>query len=124
MVELGPLEMQVLGLLDGKEPQTVASLRARLGGDHAYTTVMTVLTRLHHKGMVVRVKDGRKFLYLPAARAQKAKGGILARMRAALFPEDRAKPLLALIDAEELDPEALRALRDAIDQRLGEKKKR
>ena len=60
MVELGPLEMRILGFLDGAEPQSVADLRARLGNELAYTTVMTVLSRLHDKGLVVRVKEVRR----------------------------------------------------------------
>ena len=123
MVELGPLEMRVLGLLDGADPQSVADLRARLGSKLAYTTVMTVLSRLHEKGLVVRVKDGNRYLYSPAARAPKVKDGILGRVRRALFPGEEARPLAALLEEEELSQSELRALRDVIDRRLrGDKK--
>jgi predicted transcriptional regulator len=118
MVDVGPLEMRVLGLLDGREPQSVADLRARLGGEHAYTTVMTVLTRLHKKGLVAREKDGARFLYSPASKAPKLKGGILARVRRALFPDGDARPLLALLEEEQLSQDDLRALREVIDRRL------
>jgi len=124
MVDLGPLEMRVLGLLDGSDPQSVADLRARLGNELAYTTVMTVLSRLHDKGLVVRVKDGQRFLYSPASRAPKVKGGILARVRRALFPNGDVRPLLALVEQEDLSPEDLRALREVIDRKLGGKRKR
>src|SRR5262245_60820015 len=72
---LGPLEMRVLGLLAGAEPTSVQDIQAALargGHDLAYTTVMTVLARLHDKGMVVRVKEGRRYLYRPAARSRAA----------------------------------------------------
>jgi predicted transcriptional regulator len=33
----------------------------------AYTTVMTVMSRLAEKGMLTRRKDGRAYVYVPAA---------------------------------------------------------
>ena len=118
MVDLGPLEMSVLGLLGGHEPQSVAELRARLDRKLAYTTVMTVLARLHKKGVVVRVKDGNRYRYAQAMRAPEVKSGILSRVRRALFPGGDARPLLALLEEEELSREDLRALRAVIDRRL------
>lgn len=45
---------------------TPQEVRDRLPGDLAYTTVMTILTRLHEKGLAVRERDGRAFRYRPA----------------------------------------------------------
>ena len=45
---------------------TPAEVRAELGADLAYTTVMTVLTRLHDKGVLTRARDGRAYAYRPA----------------------------------------------------------
>ena len=33
--------------------------------DIAYTTVMTTVVRLHHKGLLRRVRDGKRYLYSP-----------------------------------------------------------
>lgn len=118
--ELGPLEMQVLGLL-GAEPLAVSAIQARLaseGDELAYTTVMTVLTRLHKKGLAARVKDGNRYLYTAAGRATGVTEGILTRVRRALFHGDRTRPILALLDDEELSESELRSLRRVIDERL------
>ncbi len=32
----------------------------------AYTTVMTIMTRLHAKGLLVRERDGKTYVYRPA----------------------------------------------------------
>ena len=40
---------------------TPGEVRDALGGDLAYTTVMTVLTRLFEKGLVTRTQQGRAF---------------------------------------------------------------
>lgn len=119
--ELGPLEMRVLGLLDGagaSPVQAIQELLRRSGSDLAYTTVMTVLVRLHEKGLVVRTKEGRRYLYSLGRRAPSVTQGIVARIQKTLFQRDRTRPILALLDDEELSEEELLALRRKIDDRL------
>jgi predicted transcriptional regulator len=121
---LGPLEVRVLGLLRSDEPAAVGAIRARLAAEGeplAYTTVMTVLTRLHEKGLVKRARDGNRFLYAPAAGASRVLGGLMSRVRRALFTTGAAQPLLALLETEDLSAEELRALRRTIDRKLREK---
>ncbi|MFD4561001.1 BlaI/MecI/CopY family transcriptional regulator [Streptomyces sp. NPDC058469] len=63
----GELENGVLATLYGAdEPQTARQVRDRLPGDLAYTTVLTILSRLHDKGMLVRHRAGRGYAYTPA----------------------------------------------------------
>ncbi|AKJ11586.1 CopY family transcriptional regulator [Streptomyces incarnatus] len=62
----GELESDVLAALwaaDG--PLTARQVLQRLPGDLAYTTVLTILSRLHDKGMLVRHREGRGFAYAP-----------------------------------------------------------
>lgn len=60
----GALESEVLGVLwRADRSLTPAEVRTQLGGDLAYTTVMTVLGRLHEKGMLRRNQRGRAFAY-------------------------------------------------------------
>jgi len=42
-------------------------VRERIGGALAYTTVVTILSRLHAKGVLERHKAGRAYLYAPVA---------------------------------------------------------
>lgn len=121
---LGPLEMRILGLLHPKDATSVHDIRAALtrsGDELAYTTVMTVLSRLYDKGLVVRVKDGRRYLYRLGKRAPGVTGRLVSRIQRALFPGDRAAPILALLEDDNLSAEDLRALRKRIDERLREK---
>jgi predicted transcriptional regulator len=63
----GELEAAVLAVLqDAGSPLSAAEVLDRLGGGLAYTTVVTILARLHDKGMLSRRKDGRSFRYAPA----------------------------------------------------------
>jgi predicted transcriptional regulator len=64
----GPLEAAVMDVVWGAgEPIAVRAVVARLNADRvvplAYTTVMTVMTRLAEKGVLGRQKQGRGFLY-------------------------------------------------------------
>ncbi|MCI3239109.1 MULTISPECIES: BlaI/MecI/CopY family transcriptional regulator [Streptomyces] len=64
----GALETQVLAALHTAEgPVTAGWVQDRLAADLAYTTVMTVLARLLAKGAVTRRREGRSFLWKPAA---------------------------------------------------------
>ena len=63
----GALEAEVLRVLwDAAEPLTPGEVNEVLGGQLAYTTVMTVLTRLWKKGLVGRVAQGRAYAYRAA----------------------------------------------------------
>lgn len=122
-VDLGPLEMRVLGLLDAEEASSVAEVQSRLaarGHDLAYTTVLTVLSRLHDKGVVRRERIGRRLMYKAARSAPRVKQDIVQRVKRALFDDEKIRPIVALIDSERLSDEELRELREIIDARLGE----
>lgn len=63
-----PLELQCLKVLWVRGEGTVADVQRALEPRRklAYTTVMTLLDRLLHKGAVARRKAGRAFVYSPA----------------------------------------------------------
>src|SRR2546423_15046542 len=87
----GDLQRDVLTTLaEAGRPLTAAEVRQRLGGGLAYTTVMTVLTRLSAKGLIDRSRTPRSYVY-----------------RASTDPSDvTPRPLQRLPDADR-DPAAL-----------------
>jgi BlaI family transcriptional regulator, penicillinase repressor len=121
--QLGPLETQVLGLLKGTQGQAVSELQHALqaqGQDLAYTTVMTVLSRLVAKGVAERSKEGKRFLYRVAEGVPKVKEGILTRLQRSLFGSERTRPIVTLLNDKELTREELESLRAMIDNKLKE----
>lgn len=62
---LGTLQARVLHALAKRGPSTVREIAEALDGRSAYTTVMTVLGRLHDKGLVARAQRGKGFVYSP-----------------------------------------------------------
>lgn len=60
----GALETEVLHVLWAADnPLLPAEVKARLRSTLAYTSVATVLSRLHAKGLAVRTPAGRGFAY-------------------------------------------------------------
>ncbi|MFY4723122.1 BlaI/MecI/CopY family transcriptional regulator [Streptomyces sp. LaBMicrA B280] len=63
----GELEGSVLAVLwTADRPLTARQVLDGLPGDLAYTTVLTILSRLYDKGMLVRRREGRGYAYAPA----------------------------------------------------------
>ncbi|MGW0683724.1 BlaI/MecI/CopY family transcriptional regulator [Streptomyces sp. NPDC002754] len=64
----GELEAQVLAALrTAEDPVSAGWVRDRMGGDLAYTTVVTILARLQAKDAVTRRREGRSFVWTPVA---------------------------------------------------------
>jgi len=65
---LGPLEAIVMERLWKRGSATVRDVVEDLGRTRslAYTTVMTIMTRLHAKGLLERDLDGKTYVYRPA----------------------------------------------------------
>ena len=119
--EVGPLQMQILGLLAEDAGLGVAEVQQRLassGHEVAYTTVMTVLSRLYERGLVRRERDGKRYVYQSLKRAARTKTRILQRVHRALFKEGRLAPIAALVEGE-LSRSELEQLRQLIDEKLG-----
>ncbi|MEU2241223.1 BlaI/MecI/CopY family transcriptional regulator [Streptomyces sp. NPDC018338] len=113
----GKLEAHVLSVLKGAvEPVPVAWVQERLGGDLAYTTVITILTRLHGKGAVERERAGRSFVWTAVA----DEAGLAAlRMRKVLDAEtDRQAVLASFVTA--LSPHDELLLRELLAGEPGE----
>lgn len=79
---LGPLEYAVMQALWDASPAAVPSVLEVVNGPRpadeelAYTTVMTVLSRLYDKGLVVRDRRGRGYEYAP----RYSEGGLVAHL--------------------------------------------
>ncbi|PAZ14369.1 CopY family transcriptional regulator [Streptomyces sp. SA15] len=113
----GELEALVLSALrEADGPATAGWVQERLGGDLAYTTVITILTRLLAKGAVARERAGRSFAWTPAS----DQAGLAARkMRKVLDAEsDRQAVLASFVTG--LDPNDEQLLRHLLDQSRGD----
>ncbi|MFH9858923.1 BlaI/MecI/CopY family transcriptional regulator [Streptomyces sp. NPDC017202] len=107
----GELEALVLSALrEADGPATAGWVQERLGGGLAYTTVITILTRLLAKGAVTRERTGRSFAWTSAS----DQAGLAAhRMRKVLDSEsDREAVLASFVTG--LGPDDERLLRELL----------
>jgi predicted transcriptional regulator len=106
----GELADEVLGILQAAgEPLTPAEVRERLGSGLAYTTVVTILFRLHEKGVLDRERAGRAYRYTPVA----DEPGLAARRMASVLAgeEDREAVLARFVSGlSDEDEQALRRM--------------
>jgi predicted transcriptional regulator len=65
LLDLAPLELDCMNMLWPIGEATVREIRERLADrrPRAYTTIMTIMDRLAHKGVVERRKAGRAYVY-------------------------------------------------------------
>ena len=123
MGDFGELEATVMDLLWSKSnPTTVRDVQDALKAERplAYTTLMTVMDRLHSKGWLTRTKEGRAFLYQPAATKVEHSAQL---MTAALGSStDRSATLVHFL--QQIDSADAKRLRLALSDRATGRKKR
>jgi predicted transcriptional regulator len=119
----GALESAVLDVLWAADrplsPGEVRDLLARseFAGELSYSTVVTILTRLHAKKVLARSREGRAFRYAPLA----DEAGLAARRLTALLDgaADREAVLSRFVaDLPDRDEELLRRLLGGSSERI------
>lgn len=90
----------------------------------AYTTVLTVLDRLHDKGFVQREKDGRAFRYRPRQSEAEWLGSRAAQVLASEAGTDRAVLAAFVASAERTDPALLDELSELIEAHRSRERRR
>jgi predicted transcriptional regulator len=108
----GALEAEVMAVLQrAGRPLNATEVQTLLARGLAYTTVVTILSRMHDKGVLTRDKDGRAFRYAPVSDEP---GLVARRMHSALAGEPDHQAVLArFVDTlSERDERLLRALLD------------
>src|SRR5687767_6389229 len=108
---LGELETQIMELLWKEHPLSVRTACERLRGDHAYTTIMTTMDRLHKKRLLRRTKDGNAFIYEPAMDRGEYQKRVIEAALTPLLEQGTAPVLAAFVEvAAELDEANIAAL--------------
>lgn len=113
--QVGGLEEEVLsGLWDASEPLTGRELLQRLSPPAlAYTTLMTVLSRLVEKGLVTRTGTGRSHRYKAAGSSSELTAQAIRRMVASA--DDTAVVFTHFVESLD-DPALLEELAAALER--------
>lgn len=118
---LGPLETDVMEIAWRLNEATVRDVHAELADNReiAYTTVMTTMSRLAAKGLLLRDTSGLAHRYRPAmSRDEYAHTAVTSVIDWLVdrFPTPALQYFVDVMD-DGSDPDTMRALRERIDSR-------
>jgi predicted transcriptional regulator len=80
----------------------------------AYTSVLTTIGILEKKGYVTHRQEGRAFLYSPTVAQNDAGRSEVRQLLQRFFGNSREKLLLSLLGDDDISPEELKRLKEAI----------
>ncbi len=116
---LGDLEADVMEAIWARDRATVHDVHQALtAGDRelAYTTVMTVMSRLADKGLLEKQKDGAAYVYTPAASKEEFTRRTVGTVLSELLDDFTAPAMSQLLDfVGEQDDAVIEALAKAIE---------
>ena len=109
-------ELRLMKILWRRGDSAVTDLVAAMpeGETLAYNSVLTTIRILEQKGYVEHRQEGRAFVYRPCVAEQEARRSEVHHVLNRFFGNSRERLLLSLLGDEELSPEELQRLKDAI----------
>jgi predicted transcriptional regulator len=118
---LGDLETDVMEAIWERGRATVHDVHERLAAadrELAYTTVMTVMSRLADKGLLEKRKDGAAYVYMPAASKEEFTGRTFGTVLSELLDDFTAPAMSQFVEhMGEQDEAAIEALAKAIEEK-------
>jgi len=117
---LGELQARIMEVAWERGRITVRDALDSLGHDReiAYTTVMTVMTRLADEGVLARELVGKGYVYRPSYTREEFRAGISGSIVSDLVADFGEVALSQFVDAlEQADPAQLARLRLFLDER-------
>ena len=115
-ITLTPAELRLMRVLWSRGESSVSDMVTATAdeGPLAYTSVLTTIRVLENKGYVSHRQDGRAFLYNSAIGEHEASRSEVRHILQRFFGNSRERLLLSLLGDEEITPEELRRLKEAI----------
>jgi predicted transcriptional regulator len=115
-ITLTEAELRLMKVLWERGESAVSDLVSAVSDERplAYTSVLTTVRILENKGYVCHRQEGRAFLYSPCIDENEASRSEVRHVLQRFFGNSRERLLLSLLGDEEVSPEELRRLRDAI----------
>lgn len=115
-ITLTEAELRIMRLLWSRGESLVSDLVAAMpeGSTLAYNSVLTTIRILEQKGYVEHRQEGRAFVYSPTVEEHEASRSEVRHMLKRFFGDSRERLLLSMLRDEEMTPEELQRLKDAI----------
>jgi predicted transcriptional regulator len=115
-ITLTEAELRLMKVLWERGESAVTDLVTAVSDERplAYNSVLTTVRILENKGYVRHRQDGRAFLYSPCIDEYEASKSEVRHVLQRFFGNSRERLLLSLLGDEEISPEELKRLREAI----------
>lgn len=121
----GELEADIMEVMWRRGDATVKDVYGELVAEReiAYTTVMTVISRLSDKGILIKTQTSNKYIYCPACTREEILSQVSKDVLQGLLDVDRG-PVMAHLTGimGDLDPEELDALKRELDRAIETKR--
>jgi predicted transcriptional regulator len=115
-ITLTQAELRLMRVLWARGESTVADVVTATAdeGSLAYNSVLTTIRILESKGYVCHRQDGRAFLYSTCIGEQEASRSEVRHVLQRFFGNSRERLLLSLLGDDEITPDELKRLKEAI----------
>ena len=116
-------ELRLMKILWRRGESAVTDLVAGLPASEplAYNSVLTTIRILEQKGYVTHRQEGRAFVYRASVAEDEASRSEVRHILSRFFGNSRERLLLSLLGDEELSPDELERLKEAIAQAAPDK---
>jgi len=113
-----PAELEVLKILWEQGPLSVRDVMHHMNGrpDRAYTTVMSLLSVMHDKGLLERRSRGKAFIYSAVADEHRTLSAMLSDLVHRAFQGSSSALVAHLLEGENPSSEDLEEIRDLISK--------
>jgi predicted transcriptional regulator len=116
----GDLEADIMEIIWSLGSASVRDVCRRINLDRplAYTTIMTVMSRLAKKGVLLKEKVGPAYVYVPVDSKESFTRSAASRILQSLFRDFTLDTMAQLVESvETVQPDAIRELEKVIDQK-------
>jgi BlaI family penicillinase repressor len=112
--DLSRRERQIMDILYERGRASANDVLEALPDPPGYSAVRAMLRVLEQKGHVRHEQDGPRYVFLPTVPRETARERALSRLVRTFFEGSAEGAMAALLDGEELEPEALDRLAERI----------
>ena len=117
-------QLEILRVLWERSEATVVDIHQALDRPLAPTTIATLLTRLEKRGLVTYRTEGRQYVYRAVLQERDAQQHALVEVTKGLFAGDVPSMVSQLLSSHEIRPGDLARVRELIDAKERDLKKR
>ena len=116
-ITLTEAELRLMKLLWLRGESAVSDLVAAIPASEslAYNSILTTIRILEQKGYVEHRQEGRAFVYRAYVQQQEASKSEVRHILSRFFGNSREQLLLSMLGDDEITPEELRRLKEAIE---------